>query len=181
MATSLPAYKRKALEDRKSKLVEEYEVVSQQLNSSLEAGQSLRLQRQLDRLEREIAEVDAKLAGTSSSRPTSQPHERMQGIPSELSTPLRETLLQCAELSNPQMLQAVFAHESLTPWRYSVPTVGMPRAQVNTIIAQLADHYRTDGQNALIFFLEVLAENYDESHQLHHDLLDLAAQLATYK
>jgi hypothetical protein len=57
----------------------------------------------------------------------------------------------------------------------------MPRAQVNTIIAQLADHYRTDGQNALILFLEVLAENYDESHQLHHDLLDLAAQLATYK
>ena len=89
--------------------------------------------------------------------------------------------MQCGEFANNQALQAVPAHEMLTPWRYSVAMTNMPKSQVDMLISQLADQYCADGQNALVIFLQVLAENYDEATQLYRDLLDLAEQLSAYK
>ena len=89
--------------------------------------------------------------------------------------------MQCAEFANNQALQAILANELLTPWRYNVPLVTMPRSQVDLVVAQLADQYRTDGRNALVLFLQILAENYDTANQLHGELLGLATQLANFK
>jgi len=103
------------------------------------------------------------------------------GIPAELSLLLKNALLQCAEFADDQALQAVFAHAMLLPWRYSVPLSNTLRSRVDAVIAQLADQKHVNGQNALVIFLQVLAENYDEADQLHKDLLNLAIRLAEFK
>jgi hypothetical protein len=181
MSDALPAYKRRSLENRRSNLIEEYEAISKQLDSTLEAGQRIRLQRQIEDLEQEIAEIDEQLTGRSLSKPMEQSPEPVKGIPTALSSPLRNTLLQCAEFRDSQSLRAVLAHEMLTPWQHSVPIVNAPQSQVSVLISYLADRYRADGQNALVLFLDVLADNYDENDQLHSDLLDLAKNLAAFK
>lgn len=62
MSNTLPDYKRRTLEHRKTSLIEEYEAINQQLESALAAGQRLRLKRQLDDLERQIQEIEVQLA-----------------------------------------------------------------------------------------------------------------------
>ena len=181
MPDSLPDFKRHALESRRAQLLEEYEAVTKQQGHTLNATDALKLRRQAEALEAEIARIEAQLEGRAPQPVPSPPHKRVSGIPAELSSPLKNTLLQCAEFTNTQALQAILAHELLTPWRYSVPMAHTPRAQVDMVVAQLADQYRTDGQNALVLFLQILAENYDASNQLHSALLDLATQLATFK
>lgn len=181
MSNSLPDFKRRALEKHRAALLEEYEAVTRQQGHTLNAGDTLKLRRQAEALEAEIAEIEAQLQGRASQPSSAPPRKRVSGIPAELSSPLKNTLLQCVEFANPQALQAILAHELLTTWRYSVPMVNMPRSQVDMVVAQLADQYRTDGQNALVLFLQILAENYDASNQLHRDLLDLATQLAAFK
>ncbi|MGC9395380.1 MAG: hypothetical protein ACP5J4_11045 [Anaerolineae bacterium] len=178
----LPDYKRRALETRQAQLIEEYDAIMAQLNQTLSAADELKLKRQAQAREAEIAEIDAQLEGRAPQpSPAPQPRKRTSGIPTELSLPLKNTLLQCMEFANNQALQAVLAHEMLTPWRYSVAMTNMPKSQVDMVISQLADQYRSDGQNALVTFLQVLAENYNEVTQLHRDLLDLAEQLSAYK
>jgi hypothetical protein len=61
MTNGLPDFKRKALERRRASLLEEYDAVNRQLDLTLEAGQRVRLERQLEDLERQIAEIDAQL------------------------------------------------------------------------------------------------------------------------
>ena len=54
MANTLPDFKHKALERCKAGLLEEYEAVSRQLESALEAGQHARLQHKLESMEDQI-------------------------------------------------------------------------------------------------------------------------------
>ncbi len=103
------------------------------------------------------------------------------GIPQELASPLREALLQCDEFLDAQALQAVMAHELLTPWRDSLPSANAPRLRVNAVLSHLADQYRASGENALVVFLEVLADAYAESDRRHAQLAALAAQLRAAK
>jgi hypothetical protein len=181
MSNALPDFKRRTLEARRAQLVEEYEAIMVQLGQALGAADAVRLKRQAQAREAEIAEIDAQLAGSAVPNPTPHPRKRVRGIPAELAASLKDTLLQCAGYLNGPALQTILAHEMLTPWRYDVPIVSRLKSQVDMIIANLADAYRTDGQNALVIFLQVLAENYDEANQLHDDLLNLAAQLQTFK
>lgn len=80
MTNTLPDYKRKALERRKAGLVEEYEAVSLHLESALDAGQSVKMRRQLENLEAQIAEIDAQL-GTpaATSLPEPEPSKAQKG------------------------------------------------------------------------------------------------------
>jgi len=182
MSTIMPDFKRRALESRRAQLIEEYDAIMAQLSHTLSAADELKLKRQAQAREAEITEIDAQLEGRATHpAPAPQPRKRTTGIPSDLSSPLKNTLLQCMEFANNQALQAVLAHEMLTPWRYSVAMTNMPKSQVDMVISQLADQYSSDGQNALVIFLQVLAENYNEVTQLHGDLLNLAKQLAAYK
>ena len=76
MTNGLPDFKRKALERRKASLLEEYDAVNQQLDSALEAGQRVRLERQLADLERQIAEIDAQLGHAKPAEPPSPEPEK---------------------------------------------------------------------------------------------------------
>jgi hypothetical protein len=61
MADSLPDYKRKALERRRTSLIEEFEAASAQLDRTLSDADRLRLQRQVNDLERQIQQVENEL------------------------------------------------------------------------------------------------------------------------
>lgn len=71
----LPEHKRKALEHRKMSLVEEYKAVSNQLSSSLEAAQRLRLGRQLDDLEKQIKKIAVNLSASGDDGSQSPDHQ----------------------------------------------------------------------------------------------------------
>jgi len=65
MVSSLPEWKREALEERKAQLIEEYKAVQGQLGRSLSDREQLILQRQADDLEQGIKNVEAELGGLS--------------------------------------------------------------------------------------------------------------------
>ena len=69
---ALPAYKRKALEQRLVDLIEEHAAVSDQLRRMLSAADELKLQRQQRHLEEQMAEVEAEL-GRAPTAPTPSP------------------------------------------------------------------------------------------------------------
>ena len=104
----------------------------------------------------------------------------VRGVPQDLSSSLRQTLLQCVEFSDPGQLRAVLSNELLTPWQYSLPVTNNPSAQVDLTINHLADQYRASGENALVLFLRVLAIRY-EGNELNSRLLNLADQLEEQK
>jgi len=105
----------------------------------------------------------------------------VRGVPEDLSSSLRQILLQCVEFSDPGQLRAVLSNELLTPWRYSLPVTNNPSAQVDLTINHLADQYRTSGENALVLLLRVLATRYDPAMEIHNRLLDLAERLERLK
>ena len=59
----LPGYKRRALEDRRAALVEEYEAATAQLSREISDVNRKRIERQIADLERQIAEIEAQLQG----------------------------------------------------------------------------------------------------------------------
>lgn len=69
--SALPDYKRKALEQRRADLLEEYEAISVQLRRTLSAGDEVKLKRQLQHLEEQIAGVEEEL-GQAPTPPASQ-------------------------------------------------------------------------------------------------------------
>ena len=69
---ALPPYKRKALEQRRADLLEEYEAVSAQLRRMLSGADELKLQRQQRHLEEQIAEIDQQLGQSPPVTPPPQ-------------------------------------------------------------------------------------------------------------
>jgi hypothetical protein len=76
MSNPLPAYKRRALEQRHAQLVEEYEAVMNQLSHALGAVDELKLKRQAEAHEAEIADVEAQLGLDASPSPTEPQSEK---------------------------------------------------------------------------------------------------------
>jgi len=89
MTNTLPDFKRKALESRRTHLIEEYEAVNVQLDRALSSVERLRLQRTADDLERQIAEIEAQL-GQFGRRLVEIEAKLGQGEPQMDTTPVHE-------------------------------------------------------------------------------------------
>ncbi len=63
MPNTLPDFKCRALESRRAQLLEEYEAITNQQGHTLNAADALKLRRQAEALEAEIAEIEAQLEG----------------------------------------------------------------------------------------------------------------------
>jgi uncharacterized caspase-like protein len=81
MTNDLPDFKRRALETRKTNLIEVYDAVSRQLDTALESGQRVRLERQLEDLEGQMAEIDAQLGEDQPLQPASESEKAAFGTP----------------------------------------------------------------------------------------------------
>jgi hypothetical protein len=103
---------------------------------------------------------------------------RGSGLSGEVLGRLRETLLHCTPLANDADLCALFADARISPWRDRIPDSTRTReARVNTLIDALREQFTVYGDNALVLFLHVLADNTDPTDALHPQLLTLAADL----
>lgn len=86
-SAAMPAYKRKALEQRLADLIEEHKVVSDQLRRVLSAADELKLQRQQRHLEEQIAEVESELGFGSSDAASPLPTQGIKAAPGSASQP----------------------------------------------------------------------------------------------
>ena len=100
------------------------------------------------------------------------------GIPTDTFIQVRQALLDCDPLGDGSLLNAVFAHPKLRPWRHSVPQASNLAARVDTVIAFLIEKKRADtGENALVLLLRALGERLDPIDELYSRLVELATDL----
>jgi hypothetical protein len=103
----------------------------------------------------------------------------MTGIPTLLQQRLRDTLSRCGLFDSAASLRTVFTDARIYPWRDSVPDSTLNRAErVAALIDALHDQANDQGDNALVLFLRVLAEQTVEATACHAELGQLAADLA---
>lgn len=100
------------------------------------------------------------------------------GIPSSLYIKLKECLLECGSFYNDESVRAVFIHEMLKPWRNRLPEATNATARTDAIIAFLFNKYHAKSRkNALVLFLQVLAEQTDPNDTCYARLYQLAQEL----
>lgn len=104
----------------------------------------------------------------------------MLKIPQSLMLALRQALIVCDEFYSPRQLYAVFGVNELKPFQIGLPEANNPRERIDLTINYLQDQYRSSGENALILFMQVLADHYDLEDERHSRLLNLAEQLQWY-
>lgn len=100
------------------------------------------------------------------------------GIPLDLLSQLRETLLECEQFESDRQLRSVFAYARLKPWRNSLPQAASPTSRVDAVIDFLVNKRRSDTkENALVLLLRVLSNLIEERDELHQHLANLADEL----
>lgn len=102
----------------------------------------------------------------------------MNGIPGNLMGPLKETLRRCDVFDSDLRLQNVFTDQRLYLWRDELHDADNRPKRVENLISTLVELYRSDdSENALLIFLQVLAERYKQDDVRHEQLNALANTL----
>ncbi len=100
----------------------------------------------------------------------------MAGIPSALLSPLKKVLNTCDDVFvSHQALWTIFADNRLTTWQSRLPEANDRGQRIEFTIEYLRDKRHSDGTSALVLFLLVLAERYDDERE--ERLRALARQL----
>ncbi len=91
---------------------------------------------------------------------------------------ITKSLMDCAPFSNEPQLRTLFIDLRIRPWQHLIPS--QPENfydLVKRIIAILIDRRNRDRENALVLFLDVLADNIDEGDYCHGQIISLASEL----
>ena len=86
-------------------------------------------------------------------------------------------LLACDEFDSPRQLSAVLGADELIPFQSGLPGADNPGERVDVTISYLANKHRTNGENALVLFLQILGGRYHSDDERHGQLLALAGQV----
>ncbi len=91
---------------------------------------------------------------------------------------LRTIFARSGPFASDRELSALFTDPRIIPWHDRIPDNTPNRAErVVALIEALLNQANTAGENALVLFLRVLAENYDSQDALRSDLITLANEL----
>lgn len=103
----------------------------------------------------------------------------MNYLTPELRREIRKALLDCDLFSSHQQLNAIFIDPRIKAWQNRLPIQNQNiQDLVNSVIELLADKQSTGSQeNALVLFLEVLADEVDPGDICHQQLEILAEKL----
>jgi V8-like Glu-specific endopeptidase len=101
----------------------------------------------------------------------------MAGIPQALLLSTKQALKECDEFLVPGQVAAVMISDDLMPFRGGLPYAPNLDALVDLTISYLYGKYRSNGENALVLFLEALSSRYDEADQRNPRLKVLASQI----
>jgi hypothetical protein len=96
-------------------------------------------------------------------------------IPPYLYDELFYVLSACGPFATDRELRAIFADETLSPWRNRLPEVDNPYERVTGIIDLLHNQHNKSGENALVLFLRMLSEGFDPRNHCHQDLAYLTS------
>ncbi|MDM8531900.1 CHAT domain-containing protein [Anaerolineales bacterium HSG25] len=114
-------------------------------------------------------ETDDQISLTSSQRKT-------RGLSGDLFADIKEALLACDEIYKMGELRSLFQIEKLRPWRFRLSVSDTPDGQAGLLIKDLLNQRNTDGENALVLFLQVLRDQRPDT-ELYGVLDTLAKQL----
>lgn len=103
----------------------------------------------------------------------------MPAISPELNNRLHEVLARCPQFDSAAQLHSVFVDERISPWRDAIPEAGSRSERIAALIAVLHDRANTQGQSALVLFLQALADTYPPGDALHQELRTLARSVET--
>lgn len=102
-------------------------------------------------------------------------------IPDPLYNALCEVLLQCGVFDSDGSLKTVFVVKSIHLWRDDLPQAASSRKRVEATIDYLYDKCNSRGENALVLFVDVLANRFSSDDGLHHELTRISEHLSSLK
>ena len=102
----------------------------------------------------------------------------LEFLPPELEQRLRTTLLRCGPFASDRALRAVFVDARIATWRDDIPDNTPSRGKrVAFLIDALMEQSAASGDNALVLFLQVLADRTSPGDACRNQLTQLAAAL----
>jgi hypothetical protein len=101
----------------------------------------------------------------------------MTGLSPSLLQQLQRTLLNCGPFNNSRELRAIFIDNRIAPWQHDLPDANTPSKRVMATIDHLIRR-STKEENALVLFLQVLADQFSQNDSCYPTLKDLASILA---
>jgi len=87
----------------------------------------------------------------------------MRGIPLTILRELQETLQTCDFFNDQSILSSIFEVEELKHWQGGLPSGNSINARIFLTISYLVDKANNKGDNALIIFLNTLADLYNNN------------------
>lgn len=99
-------------------------------------------------------------------------------LSTELTSRLHNTLARCRQFDSSQGLQSIFVEKRISPWRDSIPEGSTRNERIDNLINALYNQANAQGENALVLFLQVLANEYPPDDALNRELSALAQALA---
>lgn len=101
----------------------------------------------------------------------------MASLSPDLRKQLQETLLRCGPFDQDWQWQALFVDERISAWRNDIPQAKTPTQRVRAIIFYLLNQENKNGENGLVLFLDVLADEISSEVRCHIDLVELAEKV----
>ncbi|MBA3533734.1 MAG: hypothetical protein H0T73_17595, partial [Ardenticatenales bacterium] len=100
-----------------------------------------------------------------------------RGIPPEVLSGLRATLLRCGPETH-QELKDLFVDARLARWKDHIPTRDNREALVQALVSWLHEEENAAGENALLLFIEVLVDSIPEGQRRKQELQQQASELS---
>jgi len=101
----------------------------------------------------------------------------MRGIPLTILRELQETLQTCDFFNDQSILSSIFEVEELKHWQGGLPSGNSINARIFLTISYLVDKANNKGDNALIIFLNTLADLYNNNDELSSKLKKIAESI----
>ncbi len=113
----------------------------------------------------------------TTSAPEPVVEQEVLNLPPQLYNRLQTALLKCGPFDSEVELRAMFVDARINPWRDTFPEVRNRVSRVIVLIDELLHRYATTGENALLFFLQVLKEQVPAGDTCNRDLATLTTEL----
>jgi formylglycine-generating enzyme required for sulfatase activity len=101
----------------------------------------------------------------------------MANIPPEIYDRLYNALLKSDGFASESQLRTYFDDNRISAWRATLKETRSPDARVREVITHLSERHSAQGDNGLVLFLRVLADQTPVNDAQHRELAQLAADL----
>lgn len=101
----------------------------------------------------------------------------MNGIPPNILKQLKKVLSTCGPFNNHEELRSVFVDQRIHAWAEKLPEQTNKSSRMNAVIDYLYDRENSSRENALVLFLQVLADQINPDDLCYHNLAKVTQEL----